>query len=226
MKDHYEFALSYNFKSNVYREQLIQHISLAYLISLESLKSPSLFNKLMEKFDSDDINQIIWFFWRQKDYLKEDNEKNKQIKKRILDFWQFVYDKLKEKREEHLSEKEKEILSNIVKLTVFLPELSEPYTDWLKLSTKFIKNAGTFSVFLNDVEKFIKIGDRIETAKIIGELLLNVKPFTYPKDKIKSFIKYLCETDDGEVKKIAKDICEKYIKSEIFFLKEVCEKCN
>jgi len=223
MKEHYEASLDYKFKNRSSKEKLIEHLSLAYLIDLESLEPSSLFYKLIEKFNSDHINQIIWFFWTQRDYLREDNERNRQIKKRILDFWQFVYDKLKDK---HLSEEEKEILSNIVELTVFLPELAKPYIDWLKFSAQFIKDSVTFSFFLDYLEKFMEIGDRIQTAKTIGEILLKAPVFTYPKDKIKSFIKYLCETDDGEVKKIAKDICEKYIKSGIFFLKEICEKCN
>jgi len=118
------------------------------------------------------------------------------------------------------------LLSNIVELTVFLPELTEPYIDWLKFSAKFIKESATFAIFLDCLEKFKEIGDRIQTAKTIGEILLNVPVFTYPEDKIKAFIKYICETDDNEVKRIAKDICEKYVRSEIFFLKEICEKCN
>jgi len=43
---------------------------------------------------------------------------------------------------------------------------------------------------------------------------------------MKLFVQYLCETNDNEVKEIAKNICEKYIKSEVFFLKEICEKCD
>ncbi len=230
MKEHYEASLEFSFKNKLSEEMLIEHLSLAYLIGLESLEPPSLFNKLIKKFNSDDINQIIWFFWRQKDYLKEDDERTTQIKKKILDFWQFVYDKLynkfKQKGEESLSEEEKEILSNLIKLAVFVPELTEPYKQWLKFSAKFIKDPVTFSFFLEYLEKFMEIEDRIEIAKNIGEILSKAPVFTYPKDKIEAFIKYLCETGDEEVKSIAKYICEEYMKSGIFFLKEVCEKCN
>jgi hypothetical protein len=223
MKEHYEASLGFRFKSDSSNENLITHLSLAYLVGLENLEPPNLFYQLIENFDPDNINKIISFFWRQKEYLKEDNEKNMQIKNRILDFWQFVYNQLMDK-EENLSEKQ-EILSNIVKLTEFLPELTEPYINWLKLSAKFIKDTVTFRLFLNDLEKFMK-NDSVKTAKIIGEILLNAPVFTYPKDKLETFIKYLCETEDNEVKRIGKDICEKYIKSEVFFLKEICEKCH
>ena len=104
-----------------------------------------------------------------------------------------------------------------------MSELTQPYINWLIFSANFIKRPSDFSIFLNDLEKFIKTGERVKTAKIIGEILLKIKPFTYPKDKIKEFIKYLCETDSNEVKDIAKEICEQYIKQEIYFIKEICE---
>jgi len=231
MRTHYKFALDYNFKDNLYREQLIQHISLAYLMGSESLNFLSLFYKLIEKFNPDDINQIIRFFWGQRDYLGENSEENKQIKKRILDFWQFVYDKLKEKGEEHLSEKEKEILSNTVELTVFVPELTEPYINWIKFSARYIKNPVTFSFFLDYLQKFMEIGDKIQTAKNIGEILLKAPVFEYPEDKIKKFIKYLCETEDKEVKNITQHICNNYFEKvqNMNFLeeiKQICQKCG
>ena len=230
MRTHYEFALDYNFKDNLYREQLIQHISLAYLMGSESLNFLSLFYKLIEKFNPDDINQIIRFFWGQRDYLGENSEENKQIKKRILDFWEFVYNKLKNK-EKYLSEEEKEILSNTVELTVFVPELTEPYINWIKFSARYIKNPVTFSFFLDYLQKFMEIGDKIQTAKNIGEILLKAPVFEYPEDKIKKFIKYLCETEDKEVKNITQHICNNYFEKvqNMNFLeeiKQICQKCG
>ncbi len=222
MKEHYRYALDFSFKNKICREQLIQHISLVYLMGLENLESPSLFNKLIEKNDLDDINKIIWFFYRQRDYLKEDNDRNRQVKGKILKFWETIYNRLKNKKQ--FTDKEKEVLSNILKLTGFFSELTQLYTDWLKFSAEFTKYSGDFSFFLNDFEKFKNTGDRVKTAKIIGEILLKFKPFDYPEDKIKDFIKYLIETDSPEVKNIAKKICDKYIKNEIYFIKELCEK--
>lgn len=230
MKEHYTFALNYSFKDSSSREHLIQHISLAYLIGLESLDTPSLFNILIEKFDPDDINQIIRFFWGQRDYLEKDNERDKQIKKKILDFWQVVYKKLEKKEKEgKLSKEEKGILSNLFNLIVFLPELKEPYDQWLKISVKYLRYYG--SIFLDDLERFIDSGDRIKTAKIIGEILLKAPVFTYSKDKIKSFIEYLCKINDKKVKDTARKICNKYIEQiqDTDFVKEIMQihqKCN
>ena len=226
MKEHYETSLEYNFKSEAVKEGIVGHISIGYLVGLENLEPSSLFYKLVKKFDPDDVNQIIHVLWNQRDYLKKDDEKNEQIKNRILDFWKFVYEKLKDKKEEELSEEEQEILFNLVELTCFLPELKEPYTEWLKKSAKFIKGPGTFHSLLEELERLREIGDRVKVAKNIGEILLSIKQlFPYPKNKIEAFIKYLCDTPDHEVKKIAKDICETYLKNGIYDFKEVCEEC-
>jgi len=82
-------------------------------------------------------------------------------------------------------------------------------------------------VFLLDIfEKWSKPENKTQiTDKIIAEILSNAPAFRYPEDKIKSLIKYLLETKNREVIEIAKTICEKYIKHEIFYLKEICETC-
>ena len=223
MREHYEFALDFEFKDDIYREQLVQHISLGYLLNWDNLESSGLFYKIVEKFDSEDIKRIVRFFWNQKSYLKEGDEKTEQIRKRILDFWEKIYTTCEDK---NLSSSQKKALSNIVKLTGFLPSLVQPYINWLKYFVVFVEDDVVFSFFLDDLEKFMKDEDRNKTAKMIGEILLNAPPFPYPEDKIKSFIEYLCETPDKKVKKIGKEICDKYMKSVKFFVKTICEKCN
>jgi len=223
MKEHYEASLDYEFKNDFYRERLIEHISWAYLVGLEEMNPPSLFAKLIEKFDPEDINNIISFFYAQRDYLKKDNERSKQIRTKILKFWEFVYRRL---RKERLSEEEGGILSNIVRLMVFLPELNEPYVDWLKLSSRVMDNPIAFSYLLDGLERFIKTKDDVGTARKIGEILLKSNPFPYPEKKIRKFITYLYETNDKEVRNIANQICSKYIEREIFFLKEICGRYN
>jgi len=227
LRDHYAISLQYNFNTELFRERLVEHISLAYLMGLEDLGEESLFKELISKFNPEDINRIIWFFERQKGYLETESERSEQFRKKVLDFWAFVYEKLRHKDKENgLSEKEKEILSKSASLAGFLPELTEPYIDWLKLSAKYINDPITFSDFLDDLQKFITGKDRIQTAKIIGEILLETKPFIYPEDKIKSIVEHLCKISDNEVKTLAVKICEKYFNAGYYyFLKEICDKC-
>ena len=234
MKEHYKSSINYKFKSTESIKNLIAHISLAYLHGEESLEPSSLFYKIMEEFNTDYIKEIIRFFWRQAQYLQEDNARNKAIKERILLFWQYVYDKLRPKKDTNsLSREDEAILSEISLLTVFLPALIEKYKDWLLLSAPYVEKRYNISLFIEYLDELKDKGEREKTAQHIGEVFLAVleayierkEPLpSYPEERIKSIVEFLCGIPIS--KEYGRQICNLYAKNGLLFLKDIYEKCE
>ncbi|MBT1248694.1 hypothetical protein [Thermosipho sp. 1244] len=224
MKSHYEFSINYNFNIQIARENLIRHISFLYLNGIDSIKPSGLFHKLVEKFDSKDIKIIIQYFCSQNKSLKNNGEINKEKQLRIMDFWEYLYNKCKDIKEKVLSNNMQEVLSNMVLLTVFLPSLGNPYIDWVKTFARYLKDETTFSIFLEHLEKFKNTNNKTETAKAIGEIFLaileNFIPI-FPEEKIKSTVEYLYTMKE---KDNADKICNTYAKYGYYFLKDIYEK--
>ena len=88
-------------------------------------------------FNYEQIATIIHFFWMQKDYLTKDDNISKNIREKIIEFWAWLY--IKYKNKQSIDENDKEILSDVTKLTVFLPKIDEENIEWLKLSAKYLR---------------------------------------------------------------------------------------
>ncbi|MBO8140385.1 MAG: toll/interleukin-1 receptor domain-containing protein [Thermosipho sp. (in: Bacteria)] len=230
MKSHYEFSINYDFNVQTAREKLVKHVSFLYLIGVDSIKSPGLFYKLIEKFDSKDFEIIIRYFWSQRESLKNNSERNKKMRHRILDFWKCLYNKCenmkndKNIKEKVLSSNMEKVLSNMVLLTVFLPSLGKPYVEWIKAFARYLNDEITFSFLLEYLEKFKDTNNKTEAAEAIGEIFLtileNFLP-VYPENEIKSTVEYLYTM---KAKNVADKICNIYAEHGCDFLKSVWEK--
>jgi hypothetical protein len=229
MKNHYKASLTYNFKDISIKKSFIQHLSLAYLLNLENLTTSDLFYKLVHNLDPIVISEIIYFFYyfffdREISYKAEEVS---QIKNRILNFWTFVYDTLKSKPKETLTESEKKILSRSTNLSIYLTRPEEPYISYLKYTAEFLEEPD-FVTLSDTLDAWLHSENNLATAKLIAEILAKAPVFRYipkdKKDKILFFIKYFYETGDREVVELADSICNKYIKNGAFFVKEICEK--
>jgi len=225
MLDHYKFAIDFEFKEKQYSEHLVDHISIAYLRGIESIDDPkSLFKQILDNFKHEQINIIIGLFWMQRDYIDKDEAKYKDIRKRILDFWDWLYGKYKDK--EFLENKDKRILSNAVKLAAILPEINEEYFKWLMLSAIYVNvdyNASFLIEYLNELKDKSK---NKKTAEYIGEIFLKMlKSFTilpdYDRKHIISIVEYLYKSKAGS---LADEICNIYGKKGYLFLRKVYEK--
>ncbi|MCX7647337.1 MAG: toll/interleukin-1 receptor domain-containing protein [Elusimicrobiales bacterium] len=211
LKEDYEKALEYNFKQGDDRIKsfLVQNICYSYLSKKENLgDNNSLFSKLLEEWDYKYIEEIIDFFWRHRD------KKNEEISGRIIDFWRLIFKNKCEYPEtlinvyNLLSDYDKKILSELSKLAVFLDEINEENSKWLKMSARFIDyiNSSFFIEYLN------KIKDKGESYKYLTEIfkeILNLTTPFYKKEDIRSIIEFLYQKSMGlEDKKLAVEIAD------------------
>ncbi len=123
MKSHYENAINYQFKEKYSPDRLVQHICIGYLRAIEDIDdNKSLFRKLLDKWDTPQIKEMIGFFWMQRrDYERKpdksvvleyrdgetkpkviehtvekeqpiEDEERTKIENKIIDFWRWVYE--------------------------------------------------------------------------------------------------------------------------------------
>ena len=224
MRSHYHYGINYNFKEKIYNEQIVQHIALGYLRNNETLNEEgSLFKKILDMFNYEQIAAIIHFFWIQRDYLTQDDKISTNIKEKIIKFWGWLY--IKYKNKQGIDENDKKILSDVTILTVFLPKIDEENSKWLKLSAKYLRLDSNSSFFIEYLDELKENGDNKETSKYIGEIfriILEIfTPYYYDQKHICSIIEFLFKEGN---KGTAREICNIYAQRGYEILRDIYDK--
>ncbi len=216
MKAHYKKALKYSFQRQKTEELLIYHICIAYLKGFEELNNNGWLAKILKKWGIAKISKLINCFFM--------NKQNRGVEEKVIKFWRWIYDnKFKNKKENNLNEDDKKILANLCYLVEFLPEITEEYYKWLKLSVKFIYLDIRLSLFISALNKIKDKGKSIEfIGDIYLEMLKKVTP-DFDEENIKLIIDFLYEKGN---KQKADEICKVYAKRGFFFLNPIYNKYN
>ena len=227
MKPHYRYGLSYGFNEKRNQEHLVQHICIGYLRDHEKLDDPnSLFQKIIDARKPDQIREIIGFFWMQRDTVTERSEENKKMRKKIIEFWRWLYIKYKGKDEKSLTQEDKKILSEASKLTIILPQIDSESYEWLMLSAPYVHEDFNSSFFIEYLDELKDKGDSKETAKYIGEIYLGMIEKSTPdfdEKHIRSIMEFLYNSGAQEN---ANKICNIYGSRGYEFLRDIYEKYN
>jgi len=217
MKELYLKALEYKFKNQYANEALVQHIAVGYLRNLEI--GNSIYNKLIGKWDYEQIGELVSFFWSQRAYKDE-----KKFADKIIEFWRWIYEnKYKGKQENELTKEDKQILSNLCNLTIFLPEINSEYSEWVKTSALFVDTGFHSSFFIEYLDGLKDKGKSIDfIGKIYLEMLKNTTP-DFQRENIRSIIEYMYQNGKREE---ANDICNIYGSRGNDMLRDLHEKYN
>jgi len=249
MKPHYLKAIDYEFKEKNIGERLVQHISIGYLRGREDFKEDSLFGKLLKKWKPAQIKEIIGFFWMEREPLRKppkavvatpagpkvvekihkEQEKEPplelEMRNRIIEFWRWVYEN-KYRNAKVSNEKDKKILSELSKLTVFLPKIDSENVNWLMLCAPYTRlhfDSPFFIEYLNELK------DKDESSKYVGKIFLKILESSTPdfrKEHIRSIVEFLYKTGDEKNKKEADEICNIYGSRGLDFLRDLYEGYN
>lgn len=230
MKSHYIKALSFKFGEKILNEREIDHIGIGYLNDVEEIGGKGLLQILWKKWDSQQIMALINYFWSQRDSLTEkgnETELDKQMRVRIIQFWKNIFEKISDKKT--LSKADKEILSEVTKLLIFLPEINEENYNWLMLSAPHIQEHYNSSYLLECLNSLKGKGDKISNTQKIARIFLKMldtfKPDYDPED-IRSIVEFLYQTGDTEIKTLVNDICDAYAKDGIEVVTDIYNKYN
>jgi hypothetical protein len=233
MKPHYQKAIEYDFKERHANERLVEHISLQYLHGKENIDDvEGLFRRLIHRWNAHQIEEMIGFFWMQRDYLGEAmGTKPKarkpleiqQMTERIVRFWKWVYEnKYKHKQPHQLTDEDKHILSDLSKLTVFLSQIDSENVNWLMASAPYV-HIGFDSPFFIEYLDNLKDKD-FETTKHVGTIFLRMlESFTpdYDQEHIRSIVEHLYQSGEKEN---ADSICNIYGSRGFEFLRDLYDK--
>ncbi|MBF0519008.1 MAG: hypothetical protein HQK92_04720 [Nitrospirae bacterium] len=236
MKPHYQYGISYydKFKKDSNKKLLIQYICVYYLKDTEDIsKSDSLFKQLINAWKPEQIIEIIDYFWMKRHNLKINKKENKDFKPKIIGFWKLIYKRYKKTKKKDLTADDKRILSYVSKLAIFLTEIDDEKSEWLKLSAPYVNVDYNSTFFIENLDELKDKGDKVQTAKYIGDIFWEMLNNSTPeqlqmyihtlKDNIRSIVEFLY---DMGTKENANKICNKYGKNSQFFLRDLYEKNN
>lgn len=201
MGPHYIKAIEYQFKEEHSSERVVQHICLTYLQGIEKIDDKDgLFRKILDRWNLFQIKEAIGWFWMQRDFIVESIKDKKQteeivriekMRELIIAFWRWIYQN-KYQEKQPFKEVDKEVLSELSKLAVFLEKIDIENCKWLSLSALYIHvdfNAPFFLKYLNGLKNKDKDAGKY-VGKIFLEILKNSTP-DYDQKDICSIVEYL-----------------------------------
>jgi hypothetical protein len=214
MQGHYNKALGYKFSNSHANESLIQHIAVGY--TREQKDGELLYNQILQQWDYEQIGELISFYWMQRDFLSAQSDETgiSQIKQRIVDevkrFWRKVYERYEVKEKDKLSEDDKRILSQILKMIILLPEIDEEGSRWILQAISYVEVDYNSAFVLEYLYVLKDKGNNPQlSAELIGTIYIKMLDNTLPsynEEHIKSIVRFIykyCKT-------LADTICIKY----------------
>ena len=214
MRNHCLSAIEHEFMDKRTGVRLVHYICAGYLKGFESMEENSLLGKLLLRWETSQVQEIIRFFWS---LHKKSVEGYTQ--ERIVHFWRYAYKKYVGM--EILEEADKKILSNLCLLTAFLPEIDSENLQWLRMCARFAGVDFKSSYFIEYLDRLKD--DKCRVGRIVLEMLTEYTP-DYPRESIESIVKHLYEINVDACRKTADDICNIYGERGYDFLRPLYEE--
>ena len=126
-----------------------------------------------------------------------------------------------------MNEDDKAILSKVTLLSVFLYKIDKESAQWLMLSAPYVHVNHNFLFFFEYLDDLKEKGDRVESGRHVGKILLGIlNEFIIEfKDKhIRSIVRFLYETEEEEIIDVANEICNLYLSHGFEFLRDIYER--
>ena len=219
MYNNYLRALKNSLDKNNHKN-LIKHITFRYL--LNGNKENDLFSRLLNGWNRIDINEIIVIFWTNEDQIL--NKNNPDLINRIIVFWRKLYNNYVNST--NFDDNGKSILSNSIKLMVFINELDGEKVDWIKLALPYLQFEYNEATFIKELSRLASKDNSVKNLGYISDLLIKSPILRYRSEKVISIVESFFETEDNELIKLGRKICDKYSKSGIMQFKDLYERYN
>ncbi len=224
MQNHYNKALETMIDDKDTNESVVHHVTIGYLRGDDAL-----FNKILAKWQPQQITEVIEFFHRESNYLlKKDTEDKINYIEKVIEFWRNLYDKYSVQKK--LSDDDRKILSNLSKLTIYFETLDEEKYNWLMLSAPHVHIDGNEHLLFEYLDNLKDKGeDKIMIIKHILQIILKMlenRVFWFARESMKSIVNYSYELDNTEIKAMADQICNILGASGIDYLRKTYEKYN
>ena len=194
---HLTKGLQTDFRNPNVRQELIQHISIAYLRGLETLPDEaSLLTKVLQAWRREDISEIILFFSKNHIAIRPEDRAHALV----LDFWKWCYERIRGQEEQNA-----EILSDLNLLAVFLKEgISEEQKSWLIQSAPYVEERYHGWRFLEYLKILVD-----ENPEAVADVYIKMLTRTVPdmREEVRSIVEKLYQ---ASLKEKANHIANEY----------------
>lgn len=190
------------------KDKIIENIALSYFIGNETLDNGSIVIWLLDRWNYEELHQIIWFAWTQRGSEPE------VINDKIMPLWHEI-----NKRIDLTNDTDRRILSILCMWSVFINELNKENTDLLLNSAPYAELEYHSYILIEELKRLVDSYPE-EVADIFYAMLENFAP-TYEEEGIRYIISKLYDSG-GNARDKANKICDKYITDySIDFLAEI-----
>jgi len=236
----YQRGLGIDFKERILGERLIQHIATGYLRGFEKFDKGLMQKKYIFN-NPHNLEEMISFFWQQRDFINEikagekDEIKKMKIdfKERIIEFWEYtikIYKDIKNPKEE-----DQKVLSELSKLAIYCSEIGKKEFDLIDISAQYVTVGFDSSFFIESLNALKDKGEnKIESAKYVAQLYILMlegsKKYkgdlpNYDWKDIEEIIKYLYSLGK-DLKELTNRICVLYAESGNLMLRDLYDEQN
>jgi len=218
----YLYYIDYSFREKNAEERLIHHISTGYLRGNEDIgDTTSLFRNVLDRWNPEQVLEIIDFLWMQRNYLDTSVAEHEVIKERIIAFWRWIFDN-KYGGKKELNTEDKNIMAHLSRLTIFLDRIDPEKFNWLILSAHHVDVEFASPFFIEYLDRFEDDENIRKVGKIFLEMLSTFTP-DFDQEHIRSIVRKLYRLED---KDDANKICNIYGSRDYNFLRNIYEENN
>lgn len=222
---HYQKALNTNFVDDEVAGALAEHICVGWVQGWETLDDDtSLIYQLIKSGDPKLLSAVVHFFLEQSDKLKEGDEPQKvkayeKVKAKVRPTWRALFQVLSQNSDVDAYQQVLGPLSGWLEL---IDTIDAEVLGWVKESVKYIDKPDGYSVTLSRFFKAL-LKHTSETLGAVGNIYMDIpqrviENLHTEKDDIKQTVRILY--NNGQ-KDIAAEICNKFGKAEVYFLRDL-----
>lgn len=219
---HYKRAIeNVLFVSSFGEHGAIRHLTAFHLFGFENLEEKSLLAQFIALGNGKLVDELVHFMSRQQDYLETLNKTKKaEIREAIFHLWEYIVKEYKDTDDDD----KLNVLGSLTDWIVFAPELDQRIFDLVSIGIQYANRRDISYYLLNELNRLKDIGNKADTAKFTGDILISVKSeyYTmYEEKNMISLVEYLFQNDQYDS---AVTICDNLAKQNIMYLNPIYEK--
>ena len=242
MEPHYNRALAGDMEEDRANEELVRHIAIGYLyFGDQTPNAPArLMNLLISGGNSNRLRKLIGFLWMQRadaptssskavlvevkggkpetkiiEQTPADHDEEEprvpDLDRKVIAIWKQILQEYAGKSKK--TDADLNVLIDLQKLMVFLPELSEESVGWLKISVGVNDEGFTSSFTFDYLNRLKDRGAKERNAGFIADLMiLMLRSSTpdYKAEHIISLVEFVFVNGNLDAKRKAAEICDTY----------------
>ena len=187
------------------KDKLIQNVVIEYLRGTEDLTdAQSLLLKILERWQDDELREVIWFLW-----TLRDGKKNEHLPK-VLDLW-----KETARRSDRANKADQKILARLCSLSVYIEILDDDARDLIMLGAPFVEREHDSYILIEQLRRLVDTYPN-QVADIYLCMLEEFAP-TYQQENVEQTLSLLYGSG-GELRQKANKIFDEYVKHGVNFI--------